>query len=172
MSQRFALDSSHDIPHRLILALNTLNLVAIHYQVSSCEIHITIDPTLISSQILGVVPALTDVLSRIALILRICYTDLTPSLTPILVSRFMLNLREVNIQLSGGTGLEAGPLQVSDVVFASRVIGNLGASLDFGRDDSPDELCAAWGFHESSGLAELDTIDDSRIVMTTRPEGA
>lgn len=80
--------------------------------------------------------------------------------------------REVNIQLSGGTNLEAGPLQVSSVVFASRVIGNLGASLDFERDDSPDELCAARGFHESSGLTELDAIDDSQMVMTTRPEGA
>lgn len=67
---QYSMLKSNDIPHSLILALNTLNLVAIHYQVSSREIYTNLGliEAALSSQILGAVPALTDVLSRTTLI--------------------------------------------------------------------------------------------------------
>ena len=47
----------------------------------------------------------------------------------------MLNLRELNITQYGGSSLGYGPSDLpTDVVFASRIVGNLGAPLDFGQD--------------------------------------
>ena len=80
------------------------------------------------------------------------------SLTGIAISHFLLNLKQAQLASSGISSTAGG--SISNLRFASRVVGNLGASLDHGfTDDGLDleeELEGNEG-QEEEGL-ELDAL--------------
>lgn len=65
-----------------------------------------------------------------------------PSLTTILIARFLLNLQEVNrdLEVSSGTTRAQtwAPSSLDTVVFADRVVGPMGLPLSSATDDDID----------------------------------
>ncbi|GBE88868.1 hypothetical protein SCP_1402760 [Sparassis crispa] len=117
----------------VLLLLNAINLVAIKFE------------------ILGSVPALTDVL------------------TSIMVSRFFLDLRSVYLSSTSGSQSISRAQIVPEVIsldFTSSLTGNLGAPLNGWFDEVPDSFSAdepppAYEWHEPMLLHLRPEADDS-----------